>query len=163
MAWWRYIDSAPSLWNCCSKPCPPASSASQYWTTPKNPELLVSPCTWTLKIVSALWPPMVIGGRFGFSSKDFAPADVMAVYANPESPPPKDHFTVGIVDDVACLSLPAYPVEFDSAQRVNSSPYGSYANAPTLRSSIRLQATGHGAQAGNIRCALRSPADARPF
>ncbi len=66
-------------------------------------------------------PPMVIGGRFGLSSKDFTPADVMAVYANLESETPKDHFTVGIVDDVTNLSLPAYPVEFDSTPKENFS------------------------------------------
>ncbi|MFR9627549.1 MAG: pyruvate:ferredoxin (flavodoxin) oxidoreductase [Rikenellaceae bacterium] len=50
--------------------------------------------------------PMLIGGRFGLSSKDFTPADVVAIYDNLASAEPKDHFTVGINDDVTFLSLP---------------------------------------------------------
>jgi len=40
------------------------------------------------------------------SSKDFTPAQVLAVYKNLELPEPKNHFTVGIVDDVTFTSLP---------------------------------------------------------
>ncbi|MFI3269272.1 MAG: pyruvate:ferredoxin (flavodoxin) oxidoreductase [Rikenellaceae bacterium] len=50
--------------------------------------------------------PMLIGGRFGLSSKDFTPADVVAIYDNLAAAEPKDHFTVGINDDVTFLSLP---------------------------------------------------------
>ena len=50
--------------------------------------------------------PKVIGGRYGLSSKDTTPAQMLAVFANMELSEPKDHFTVGIVDDVTNLSLP---------------------------------------------------------
>ncbi|MBQ5638335.1 MAG: pyruvate:ferredoxin (flavodoxin) oxidoreductase [Alistipes sp.] len=50
--------------------------------------------------------PKVIGGRYGLSSKDTTPAQMLAVFANMELAEPKDHFTVGIVDDVTNLSLP---------------------------------------------------------
>jgi pyruvate-ferredoxin/flavodoxin oxidoreductase len=50
--------------------------------------------------------PLVVGGRYGLSSKDFTPAQVLAVYKNLELPTPKNHFTVGIVDDVTFTSLP---------------------------------------------------------
>jgi len=50
--------------------------------------------------------PLVVGGRYGLSSKDFTPAQVLAVYKNLELPEPKNHFTVGIVDDVTFTSLP---------------------------------------------------------
>jgi pyruvate-ferredoxin/flavodoxin oxidoreductase len=50
--------------------------------------------------------PIVVGGRYGLSSKDFTPAQVMAVYENLSMPEPKNHFTVGIVDDVTFTSLP---------------------------------------------------------
>jgi len=50
--------------------------------------------------------PLVVGGRYGLSSKDFTPAQVMAVYENLSLPEPKNHFTVGIVDDVTFTSLP---------------------------------------------------------
>ncbi len=49
--------------------------------------------------------PMIIGGRYGLSSKEFTPADVVAVYANLDAQAPKHPFTVGIVDDVTNLSL----------------------------------------------------------
>ena len=50
--------------------------------------------------------PLVVGGRYGLSSKDFTPAQVLAVYKNLELPTPKNRFTVGIVDDVTFTSLP---------------------------------------------------------
>jgi pyruvate-ferredoxin/flavodoxin oxidoreductase len=50
--------------------------------------------------------PTIVGGRYGLSSKDFTPAQVLAVYENLSLPEPKNHFTVGIVDDVTFTSLP---------------------------------------------------------
>ena len=50
--------------------------------------------------------PLVVGGRYGLSSKDFTPAQVIAVYENLALPEPRNHFTVGIVDDVTFTSLP---------------------------------------------------------
>lgn len=47
----------------------------------------------------------VVGGRYGLSSKEFTPAMVKAVVENITSPTPKNHFTVGIVDDVTFTSL----------------------------------------------------------
>ena len=51
--------------------------------------------------------PETIGGRYGLSSKEFTPAMVKAVYDNlaAAKPSPKDHFTVGIQDDVSHTSL----------------------------------------------------------
>ncbi|MBQ1253957.1 MAG: pyruvate:ferredoxin (flavodoxin) oxidoreductase, partial [Alistipes sp.] len=50
--------------------------------------------------------PLVIGGRYGLSSKDTTPAQILAVVENLFAAEPKDHFTVGINDDVTLLSLP---------------------------------------------------------
>ena len=50
--------------------------------------------------------PLVIGGRYGLSSKDTSPAQIHAVYENLELAEPKDGFTLGIVDDVTFKSLP---------------------------------------------------------
>jgi len=50
--------------------------------------------------------PQIIGGRYGLSSKDTTPAQMLAVFENMEKAEPKDHFTVGIVDNVTNLSLP---------------------------------------------------------
>jgi pyruvate-ferredoxin/flavodoxin oxidoreductase len=56
--------------------------------------------------------PLVIGGRYGLSSKEFDPAMVKAVFDELARPRPKNHFTVGIVDDVAGTSLAVDP-DFD--------------------------------------------------
>ena len=47
----------------------------------------------------------VVGGRYGLGSKDTPPSSVFAVFANLEKDAPKNHFTIGIVDDVTGLSL----------------------------------------------------------
>ena len=48
----------------------------------------------------------VYGGRYGLSSKDTPPSNIIAVYKNMQSDNPKRMFTVGIEDDVTNLSLP---------------------------------------------------------
>jgi len=50
-------------------------------------------------------PEIIIGGRYGLSSKEFTPAMVKAVYDNLAEAQPKDHFTIGIQDDVSHTSL----------------------------------------------------------
>ena len=57
--------------------------------------------------------PKIVGGRYGLSSKEFTPAMVKAVYDNLKKPEPKDHFTVGINDDVTHTSL-AYDASFST-------------------------------------------------
>ena len=57
--------------------------------------------------------PHVIGGRYGLSSKEFDPAMVKAVFDELGHDKPKNHFTVGINDDVTHTSLPVDP-EFDT-------------------------------------------------
>ncbi len=49
--------------------------------------------------------PRIIGGRYGLSSKEFTPAMVKAVFDELKQAQPKNHFTVGIVDDVTHTSL----------------------------------------------------------
>jgi pyruvate-ferredoxin/flavodoxin oxidoreductase len=50
--------------------------------------------------------PIIVGGRYGLSSKDTTPAQAVAVYENLALPEPKNGFTIGIVDDVTFTSLP---------------------------------------------------------
>jgi pyruvate-ferredoxin/flavodoxin oxidoreductase len=64
--------------------------------------------------------PTIFGGRYGLSSKEFTPAMVKAVYEELCKPEPKNHFTVGINDDVSFTSL-----EYD--------PHFSIANPKTVR------------------------------
>jgi pyruvate-ferredoxin/flavodoxin oxidoreductase len=60
--------------------------------------------------------PRVIGGRYGLSSKEFTPAMVKAVFDELKKPQPKNHFTVGIHDDVSHTSL-----DFDPAFSLDES------------------------------------------
>ncbi len=53
--------------------------------------------------------PLVVGGRYGLGSKEFTPAMVMGIVSNLASDRPKNHFTVGIVDDVTQTSIPFDP------------------------------------------------------
>ena len=50
--------------------------------------------------------PIIVGGRYGLGSKDTTPAQILSVYENLALPMPKNHFTIGIVDDVTFTSLP---------------------------------------------------------
>jgi pyruvate-ferredoxin/flavodoxin oxidoreductase len=49
--------------------------------------------------------PVIINGRYGLGSKEFNPSMVKAVFDNMNSAGPKNHFTVGIIDDVTNTSL----------------------------------------------------------
>jgi pyruvate-ferredoxin/flavodoxin oxidoreductase len=53
--------------------------------------------------------PVIVAGRYGLGSKDTTPAQIVAVYDNLKADEPKNHFTIGIVDDVTNLSLSIGP------------------------------------------------------
>ncbi len=53
--------------------------------------------------------PMILAGRYGLSSKDTTPAQILSVYNNLKAAEPRNHFTIGIVDDVTFRSLPIIP------------------------------------------------------
>ena len=53
--------------------------------------------------------PLIVGGRYGLSSKDTTPSQILAVFDNLKKDEPKDAFTVGIVDDVTHTSLEVGP------------------------------------------------------
>jgi pyruvate-ferredoxin/flavodoxin oxidoreductase len=58
--------------------------------------------------------PLVVGGRYGLSSKEFTPAMVKGIFEELKQPAPKNHFTIGIVDDVTHTSLeydPTFAIE----------------------------------------------------
>jgi pyruvate-ferredoxin/flavodoxin oxidoreductase len=63
--------------------------------------------------------PLIVGGRYGLSSKDTTPAMIISVFENMKMKEPKNRFTVGIVDDVKFLSLPLLP-------EVSIVPKGTY-------------------------------------
>ena len=76
--------------------------------------------------------PVVVGGRYGLSSKEFTPAMVKAVFDELGRERPRNHFTVGIVDDVTHRRSPSTPISTSS--RTTSCGPSSSAWAPTARS-----------------------------
>ena len=50
--------------------------------------------------------PLIVGGRYGLGSADTTPTMIISVFDNLALPQPKDHFTLGIIDDVTFTSLP---------------------------------------------------------
>ncbi len=60
----------------------------------------------------------VVGGRYGLGSKEFNPSMVLAVYKNLEAKKPKNHFTIGIYDDITKTSL-------DFSKKFDAAPAGS--------------------------------------
>ena len=57
--------------------------------------------------------PTVIGGRYGLSSKEFTPAMIKGIFDELAKPAPKNHFTIGIDDDVSFSSL-SYDPDFST-------------------------------------------------
>ena len=74
---------------------------------------IVSALSEGTKSADSKLSPRVVGGRYGLSSKEFTPAMVKAVYDNLKVEAPKDHFTIGINDDVGGTSLP-YEAQFST-------------------------------------------------
>ncbi len=85
--------------------------------------------------------PMVVGGRYGLSSKEFTPAMVKSVYDNLKLAVPKDHFTVGIHDDVGHTSLPYdkdFSTEPDSVVRALFYGLGADGTVGANKNSIKI-------------------------
>ena len=69
--------------------------------------------------------PLILGGRYGLSSKDTTPAMMISVFNNMKLNEPKNHFTIGIVDDVTFTSLPLLPeIDFSSAGTFQAKFFG---------------------------------------
>jgi len=62
--------------------------------------------------------PLIVGGRYGLSSKDTRPSQILSVFNNLKQDNPKDRFTIGIVDDVTYTSLP-------EAEDIDTTPEGT--------------------------------------
>jgi len=85
--------------------------------------------------------PRVIGGRYGLSSKEFTPAMAKAVFDELAKPQPKNHFSVGITDDVTHLSLPVdsnFSVETDDVVRAIFWGLGSDGTVGANKNSIKI-------------------------
>lgn len=85
--------------------------------------------------------PRIIGGRYGLSSKEFTPAMVKAVLDELSRPIVKNHFTVGIVDDVGQTSLPMdeqFIIEDPAAVRAVFYGLGSDGTVGANKNSIKM-------------------------
>jgi pyruvate-ferredoxin/flavodoxin oxidoreductase len=85
--------------------------------------------------------PKVIGGRYGLSSKEFTPAMVKAVFDELKNPQPKNHFTIGINDDVTHTSIDydsAFQIESDAVTRALFFGMGSDGTVGANKNSIKI-------------------------
>jgi len=85
--------------------------------------------------------PKIIGGRYGLSSKEFTPAMVSGVFDEMKKPEPKNHFTVGINDDVTHTSLsynPAITTERDDVVRALFYGLGADGTVGANKNSIKI-------------------------
>jgi pyruvate-ferredoxin/flavodoxin oxidoreductase len=86
-------------------------------------------------------PPRVIGGRYGLSSKEFTPAMVKSVFDELGKVKPKNHFTVGIVDDVSGTSLdydPTFTTEDESVFRAMFYGLGADGTVGANKNTIKI-------------------------
>ena len=86
----------------------------------------------------------VIGGRYGLSSKEFTPAMVKGVFDELSKPSPKNHFTIGINDDVSHTSLdydPEFSTEDPKTVRALFYGLGSDGTVGANKNSIKIIGT----------------------
>jgi pyruvate-ferredoxin/flavodoxin oxidoreductase len=85
--------------------------------------------------------PRIIGGRYGLSSKEFTPAMVKGVLEEMSEAKPKNHFTIGIRDDVMNTSLnyePGFDIEADDVVRAEFWGLGSDGTVSANKNSIKI-------------------------
>ena len=85
--------------------------------------------------------PTVVGGRYGLSSKEFTPAMVKGIFDELSKPAPKNHFTIGIDDDVSHTSLsydPAFSTEDPKTVRALFYGLGSDGTVGANKNSIKI-------------------------
>ncbi len=85
--------------------------------------------------------PRVIGGRYGLSSKEFTPAMVMAIYDELQKAQPRNHFTIGINDDVTHTSLDydaTFTIEEEDVTRALFFGLGSDGTVGANKNSIKI-------------------------
>ncbi len=86
-------------------------------------------------------PPKVIGGRYGLSSKEFTPAMVVGIFDELGREAPKNHFTIGIHDDVTGTSLdydPDFSIEPEKTVRAVFYGLGSDGTVGANKNSIKI-------------------------
>jgi pyruvate-ferredoxin/flavodoxin oxidoreductase len=85
--------------------------------------------------------PQVLGGRYGLGSKEFTPAMVKGIFDHLATAAPKNHFTVGIQDDVSHASVPydaTFSIEADDVVRALFYGLGSDGTVGANKNSIKI-------------------------
>lgn len=85
--------------------------------------------------------PAIIGGRYGLSSKEFTPAMVKAIFDEQKKERPKNHFTVGIQDDISQTSLvydTSFTTEEDDVVRAIFYGLGADGTVSANKNSIKI-------------------------
>ncbi len=85
--------------------------------------------------------PKIIGGRYGLSSKEFTPAMVKGIFDNLAQAKPKNHFTIGINDDISHTSLsfdPNFSTESDNVVRAMFYGLGADGTVGANKNSIKI-------------------------
>jgi len=85
--------------------------------------------------------PRIIGGRYGLSSKEFTPAMIKGIFDEMTKEQPKNHFTIGIIDDVTYTSLdydPTFNIEPDDVVRSVFWGLGSDGTVGANKNSIKI-------------------------
>lgn len=82
----------------------------------------------------------VVGGRYGLSSKDVLPEDLLATFANLQADEPKQRFTLGIVDDITHLSLARIATTAESDGHISCKfwGFGSDGTVGANKSAIKI-------------------------
>ncbi|MGO9358158.1 MAG: pyruvate:ferredoxin (flavodoxin) oxidoreductase, partial [Xanthobacteraceae bacterium] len=91
--------------------------------------------------------PLVVGGRYGLSSKDFTPAMAKAVFDHLKDKDPRSGFTVGIIDDVGGTSLPVeegFDIETPGVHRAMFFGLGSDGTVGANKNSVKILADDQG-------------------
>lgn len=124
---------------------PPTTRAIAVLDRTKEPGASGEPLY--LDVVSAVveqWPdglPKIIGGRYGLSSKEFTPGMIKAIYDELAKEKPKNHFTIGINDDLSHTSLSwdkAFSIESDDTVRAVFYGLGSDGTVGANKNSIKI-------------------------
>ena len=86
-------------------------------------------------------PPRIVGGRYGLASKEFTPAMVKGVFDELNNDQPRNHFSIGILDDVSFSSLeydPGFNIEPDDEVRAVFWGLGSDGTVSANKNSIKI-------------------------
>jgi len=107
----------------------------------KDPAAICEPLCMDVREALSGSDIMVVGGRYGLSSKDFTPAMVKGVYDELKKALPKDSFTIGIEDDISFSSLdydPSFDTEDPKTVRCLFYGLGSDGTVGANKNSIKI-------------------------